>query len=97
MRMRRRRPLMRAAMVGGVAYHAGKKVQEGRDDDYERDAQIQDLQAQQAQQAQGGGGGGGGMTDNTIEQLGKLGQLHEQGVLTDAEFEVQKHKLLERT
>ena len=92
MRMRRRRPLMRAAMVGGVAYHAGKKVQEGRDDDYERDAQIQDLQAQQAQ---GGGGGGGGMTDNTIEQLGKLGQLHEQGVLTDAEFEVQKQKLLQ--
>jgi hypothetical protein len=83
---------MRAAMVGGVAYHAGKKVQEGRDDDYERDAQIQDLQAQQAQ---GGGGGGGGMTDNTIEQLGKLGQLHEQGVLTDAEFEVQKQKLLQ--
>ena len=95
MRMRRRRPLMRAAMVGGVAYHAGKKVQEGRDDDYERDAQIQDLQAQQAQQAQGGGGGGGGMTDNTIEQLGKRGQLHEQGVLTDAEFEVQKQKLLQ--
>jgi len=95
MRMRRRRPLMRAAMVGGVAYHAGKKVQEGRDDDYERDAQIQDLQAQQAQQAQGGGGGGGRMTDNTIEQLGKLGQLHEQGVLTDAEFEVQKQKLLQ--
>ena len=92
MRMRRRRPLMRAAMVGGVAYHAGKKVQEGRDDDYERDAQIQDLQAQQAQQAQGGGGG---MTDNTIEQLSKLGQLHEQGVLTDAEFEVQKQKLLQ--
>ena len=40
MMMRRRRPLMRAAMVGGVAYHAGKKVQEGRDDDYERDARM---------------------------------------------------------
>ena len=25
--VRRGRPLMRAAMVGGVAYHAGKKVQ----------------------------------------------------------------------
>jgi hypothetical protein len=93
MRMRRRRPLMRAAMVGGVAYHAGKRVQEGRDADYERDARMDDLEAQQAQQAQSGGGGG--MTDNTIEQLGKLGQLHEQGVLTDAEFEVQKQKLLQ--
>jgi len=93
MMMRRRRPLMRAAMVGGVAYHAGKKVQEGRDDDYERDARMDQLEAQQAQQAQAPPAGG--MTDNTIEQLGKLGQLHEQGVLTDAEFEVQKQKLLQ--
>jgi hypothetical protein len=85
---------MRAAMVGGVAYHAGKRVQEGRDADAERDARVDDLEYQQAQGA-GGGGGGGGMTDNTIEQLGKLGQLHEQGVLTDAEFEVQKQKLLQ--
>jgi hypothetical protein len=84
---------MRAAMVGGVAYHAGKKVQEGRDDDYERDARMDQLEAQQAQQAQAPPAGG--MTDNTIEQLGKLGQLHEQGVLTDAEFEVQKQKLLQ--
>ncbi len=94
MRMRRRRPLMRAAMVGGVAYHAGKRSQEGRDADADRDARLEDLEyQQQAQQSQGGGGGG--MSDNTIEQLGKLGQLHEQGVLTDAEFEVQKQKLLQ--
>jgi hypothetical protein len=93
MMMRRRRPLMRAAMVGGVAYHAGKRVQEGRDDDYERDARMDQLEAQQAQQAQAPPAGG--MSDNTIEQLGKLGQLHEQGVLTDAEFEVQKQKLLQ--
>jgi len=86
---------MRAAMVGGVAYHAGKRVQEGRDEDYDRDARLEQLEAQQAQGSGGGGGGGGGMTDNTIEQLGKLGQLHEQGVLTDAEFEVQKQKLLQ--
>ena len=94
MRMRRRRPLMRAAMVGGVAYHAGKRVQEGREEDYDRDARIAELEAQQAQPAQAAPAGGG-MTDNTIEQLGKLGQLHEQGVLTDAEFEVQKQKLLQ--
>jgi Short C-terminal domain len=93
MMMRRRRPLMRAAMVGGVAYHAGKRVQEGRDDDYDRDARIAELEAQQAQQAPAAPAGG--MSDNTIEQLGKLGQLHEQGVLTDAEFEVQKQKLLQ--
>jgi BMFP domain-containing protein YqiC len=94
MMMRRRRPLMRAAMVGGVAYHAGKKVQEGREEDYDRDARIAELEAQQAQQ-QPQAPAAGGMTDNTIEQLSKLGQLHEQGVLTDAEFEVQKQKLLQ--
>jgi hypothetical protein len=93
MMMRRRRPLMRAAMVGGVAYHAGKKVQEGREEDYDRDARLEQLEAQQAQQQQAPAASG--MTDNTIEQLGKLGQLHEQGVLTDAEFEVQKQKLLQ--
>ena len=54
---------------------------------------MDQLEAQQAQQAQAPPAGG--MTDNTIEQLGKLGQLHEQGVLTDAEFEVQKQKLLQ--
>ena len=52
MMMRRRRPLMRAAMVGGVAYHAGKKTQEGRDADDDRDARMDELEAQQAQQAQ---------------------------------------------
>jgi hypothetical protein len=82
MLMRRRRPLMRAAMVGGVAYHAGKKVQEGRD------APMDEPQQAEAAPA-------GGMTDDTIEQLGKLGQLHEQGVLTDDEFAAQKQKLLE--
>jgi len=81
-------------MVGGVAYHAGKRVQEGREEDYDRDARIAELEAQQAQPAQAAPAGGG-MTDNTIEQLGKLGQLHEQGVLTDAEFEVHKQKLLQ--
>lgn len=87
--MRRRRPLLRAAMVGGVAYHAGKKVQEGREEDAETDARLAQLEAQQ-----GAAAPAGGMTDDTIEQLGKLGQLHEQGVLTDDEFAAQKQKLL---
>ena len=90
--MRRRRPLARAAMVGGAAYYAGKRVQEGREDDAYRDARLEQLEAQQAQQA---APQGGGMSDNSIEQLQKLGELHNQGVLTDAEFEVQKQKVLQ--
>jgi len=47
--MRRRRPLMRAAMVGGAGYMAGKKIEQGRDADANRDQQIEDLQMQNAQ------------------------------------------------
>lgn len=89
--VRRRRPLMRAAMVGGASYYAGKKVQEGREDDADRDARLADLEAQQAAAPPAARG----VSDDMIEQLGKLGQLHEQGVLTDAEFDAQKQKLLQ--
>jgi Short C-terminal domain len=49
--------------------------------------------AQQAPPAQGGNGGGGDM-DAKLAQLKDLGELKAQGVLTDAEFEVQKDKIL---
>jgi hypothetical protein len=91
MLMRRRRPLLRAAMVGGVAYHAGKKVQEGREEDYARDQQIADLHAQQAANAPAAAPAA---PQVDIEQLQKLAQLKDQGILTDAEFEVQKAKIL---
>ena len=38
MMMRRRRPLLRAAMVGGVAYHAGTKTQQGREQEADQEA-----------------------------------------------------------
>jgi hypothetical protein len=40
MLMRRRLQLMRAAMVGGTAHYAGKKVQEGCEEDAYRGEQI---------------------------------------------------------
>ena len=96
MMMRRRRPLMRAAMVGGVAYHAGKRAQEGRDEDAYRDQQIADLQAQQAAAAAPPPAAGGG-SDDTINQLKQLAELKDQGVLSEDEFEAQKQKLLGTT
>jgi hypothetical protein len=36
----------------------------------------------------------GGLTDEGIAQLKQLGALHESGVLTDAEFEAAKQKIL---
>ena len=85
---RRRRPLMRAAMVGGGAYYAGKKIQEGRDQDAEQDDGSQDEAAPAAPAA-------GGISDATIDQLKKLGELKDQGVLTQDEFDQQKQKLLQ--
>ena len=81
---------MRAAMVGGVAYHAGKKTQEGRDADYEQEQRIADLEAQQGASAPAAAPA----PQVDIEQLQKLAQLNDQGILTQAEFDVQKAKLL---
>jgi len=87
--MRRRRPLLRAAMVGGGAYYAGKKVQQGRQQDAEQDARLQNLEDSPATPSSGG------ISDEAIEQLQKLGDLKKQGVLTEDEFEQQKQKLLQ--
>jgi len=88
---------MRAAVVGGVAYHAGKKVQQGRAQDADTEARLEDLESQQAypaQPAQPAPPAAGGISDAAIEQLKQLAALKDQGVLTDEEFEQQKRKLL---
>ena len=85
----RRRPLARAAMIGGTAYVASKAgARAGAN-------QAQDQQQEQYEQAPPPPQAGGAMSEDAIDQLTKLAQLHEQGVLTDAEFEVQKQKLLQ--
>jgi Short C-terminal domain len=89
--MRRRRPLMRAAMVGGAAYYAGKKVNEGREQDAATEARLEELEAEQAAPT----APQGGISDASIGQLKQLADLKEQGVLTDDEFQQQKRKLLE--
>ena len=90
--------MLRAATVAGgaaVAYHAGKSVQGGRDQNAAQDEQIQGLQSQQAQAAPAAPAApAGGMSQEAIAQLQQLGQLHEQGVLTDEEFAAQKSKIL---
>jgi hypothetical protein len=87
---------MRAAMVGGGAYMAGKHVQKGREQEAEQDARLDDVENQQAPPAAAPAPAGGGTSD-MLEQLEKLGELRKQGVLTDAEFDAQKQKLLQST
>ena len=98
------RPAVRtAAVVGGVAYHAGKKGAQANAAEQQQDQQIADLQAQQAQQqyappppqyaepAPAAPAAGG---EDMVTQLENLKKLLDEGVLTQAEFDMQKQKLL---
>jgi membrane protease subunit (stomatin/prohibitin family) len=95
---RRRRPLLRAAAVGGGAYMAGKHMARKQDDQYAADAdqdqRISDLEQQQQPQQQPAPAAAGPASSATIDQLKQLAELHQQGVLTDAEFTAAKAKLL---
>jgi membrane protease subunit (stomatin/prohibitin family) len=86
--------LLRAAVVGGVAYHVGKRVQGGRDQDAAQQQQIDELQAQQQQQQYPEAPPQAPSTDDSMAQLEKLKTLLDQGVLTQAEFDMQKQKIL---
>jgi membrane protease subunit (stomatin/prohibitin family) len=87
--MRRRRPVARAAMMAGgaaVAYHAGKKsgTAQGAEQQASADPQYQ-------QQAPAPAPGGADM----VAQLEQLKKLLDEGVLTQAEFDAQKAKILQ--
>jgi hypothetical protein len=100
------RRIVRTAVVGGVAYgvghHAATKSAEQAQMDAQQNTQIEDLQQQQAPAAQPvyqppppqAAAPSGGLSPDDIAQLQQLGQLHESGVLTDAEFETAKQKIL---
>jgi hypothetical protein len=98
---RRRRPLLRAAVVGGGAYVAGKRTAQRRADQESQDAAQDDRIGDLEQQQQVTGApapaapaaapeAGSSMAD----QLGQLADLHQQGILTDDEFAAAKAKLL---
>jgi len=97
----RRRPLLRAAAVGGGAYYAGKRRSESQAREADQDARLSDVEQQSYAQpaaapayAPPPAPARGGMAPDAIEQLKQLGELHEQGILTDEEFAQQKAKLL---
>jgi hypothetical protein len=89
---------MRAAVVGGGAYVAGRSMgraaeQRNQAED-EQDQRIGDLEQQQAppaadQQAPPDAPA----TSPMVDQLNQLAALHQQGVLTDDEFTAAKAKL----
>ncbi len=82
MRMRRR-PLLAAAVVGGTAYHVGKKGQQSRDQEADQNAQIADLQAQQQQAPPPAAAAPApAAEEDPMAKLTQLKSLLDQGVLT---------------
>jgi hypothetical protein len=78
--MMRRRPLLRAAAVGGSAYVMGKRSAERA-----AMAQGQATQPQMSPDAAQG---------SMLDQLGRLTAMHDKGALSDDEFAQAKAKLL---
>lgn len=100
---RRRRPLLRAAVVGGGAYVAGKHVAnksaQQQQAEAEQDARISDLEQQQQQPAPPpppapAPAPAAPAAPSMLDQLNQLAALHQQGVLSDDEFTAAKAKLL---
>lgn len=104
----RRRPLLRAAAVGGGAYAMGRRSARRQAEQSEQ-AAGQDARISNLEQGQGQGQGQGegqaqpaaagqpapaAAGPSVSDQLMQLSQLHQQGALSDAEFATAKDKLL---
>jgi hypothetical protein len=102
----RRRPLLRAAVVGGGAYaagrHMGRQAEQRNYAEAEQDQRLDSLEQQQQyssapyQQApppppQAPAAAAG---PSVYDQLQQLSTLHQQGALTDEEFAAAKAKVL---
>ena len=92
----RRRPLMRAAMVGGGAYMVGKSAQRRGDMNADQDARLAQLEAQQQAQAAPPPAPAAAPSSGSdlVAKLTELKALKDAGALDDAEFEAAKLKLL---
>jgi outer membrane murein-binding lipoprotein Lpp len=98
---RRRRPLLRAAAVGGGAYLAGKRharhSAQDQQAEEEQNARIDGLEQQapaQAPDQRASPAQAPASSSPMIDQVNQLAALHQQGVLTDGEFAAAKAKLL---
>lgn len=95
----RRRPLMRAAMMGGAGYMAGKHAQRSNYREAEQEERLSELEQQQAAPppapaapAPAAPAAAGG---DLVSRLGELKSLLDAGALTQAEFDAAKAKVLQ--
>jgi Short C-terminal domain len=88
---------MRAAVVGGGAYVAGKsmgrRAEQQQQAEGDQNQRISDLEQQQAPPAPQEQAPDAAVTSPMIDQLNQLAALHQQGILSDDEFTAAKAKL----
>jgi hypothetical protein len=88
------RAMARTAVVAGTATAVSNRVSRRQANRW-ADQETQQAPAEQAAPMQAPPPApAGGMTDDKLDQLKQLGELKTSGVLTDAEFEAQKAKIL---
>lgn len=90
----RRRPLLRAAAVGGGAYMAGKHRANAQAEQQQEAYAAGQQSAPAPAPAAAAAAAPTGMTDADMSRLAELGKLHDQGILTDEEFAQQKARIL---
>jgi hypothetical protein len=99
----RRRPLLRAAVVGGGAFMAGKAAAHRSAERADQDARISDLESARQPEAApavpepraGQRPTGQQPADASVfGQISELVQMHDRGALTDEEFSAAKARLL---
>ena len=84
------RGVARVAVISGTATAVSNRVSRRQGDRWAAEEQQQ----QQQQYAEPAAAAPAAEAPDMMEQLKQLGDLHTSGVLTDAEFEAQKAKLL---
>jgi len=101
--MRRRRPLLRAAAVGGTfaaGRATGRRAEASANAEADQNQRISAVEQQQAAPAaqaptgQDEGGQAPSAGPSVTDQLGQLTTLHQQGALTDEEFAAAKAKII---
>jgi hypothetical protein len=82
-------------MVGGGAYIAGKKVQQGSEREAGQEERLESLEdEQQPASTPAAPQPAAAAPDDTVDQLERLKGLLDQGVLTQDEFAAAKQKVL---
>jgi hypothetical protein len=87
---RQRRPLLRAAVVGGGAYAAGRRSAQRSAEQAQLEDEQNERLADLEQQPQQPGGSG----PSVLDQLSRLTALYQQGALSESEFTAAKAKIL---